>query len=165
MLLSPISMPSLSSSPWIHGAPEEEFSRHILRIRSRTSREMTGRPGWPCRTFQVQKRRKPLRCQARTVSGSTMASAERQSLQMRESQTHIRRSTRVNFDRFLEDRRNTPIWWRRARFSSWSAAREWRIEDRFARSVVREMSIGENYEREITPIRSNISRFSRGPGA
>jgi hypothetical protein len=25
------------------------FSRHILRIRSRTSREMTGRPGWPAK--------------------------------------------------------------------------------------------------------------------
>ena len=47
-------------------------------------------------------------------------------------------------------------------FSNWRAAREWKIEDRFARSVVREMSIGENYERKITPIRSNISRFSRG---
>ena len=35
------------------------------------------------------------------------------------------------------------------------------IEDRFVRSVVREMSINENYEGEITPIRSNISRFSR----
>jgi hypothetical protein len=91
-LLSPMSMPSLSCSPWIRGAPQEEFSRHILRIRSRTSREITGRPGWPCRTFQVQKRRKPLRCQAMTVSGSTMASAERQSLQTRDSQTHNRRS-------------------------------------------------------------------------
>src|SRR5262249_4125179 len=44
-LLSAISMPSLSSSPWIRGAPQEGFSRHILRIRSRSSREMTGRPG------------------------------------------------------------------------------------------------------------------------
>ncbi len=26
---------------------------------------------------------------------------------------------------------------------------------------MREMSIGENYERKLTPIRSNISRFSR----
>jgi hypothetical protein len=39
------------------------------------------------------------------------------------------------------------------------------IEDRFVRSVVREMSISENYEGEITPIRSNISRFSRGTEA
>ena len=27
---------------------------------------------------------------------------------------------------------------------------------------MRKMSIGENYERKLTPIRSNISRFSRG---
>jgi hypothetical protein len=33
---------------------------------------------------------------------------------------------------------------------------------RVASSVVREMSIGENYERNVTPIRSNISRLSRG---
>ena len=72
---------SLSSSPWMRGAPQVGFSRHILRIRSRTSREMTGRPGWPRRTFEVQKRRKPARCQATTVSGLTMASAERQSRQ------------------------------------------------------------------------------------
>ena len=42
------------------------------------------------------------------------------------------------------------------------AEREWKIEDRFVRSVVREMSIGENYERKTTLIRSNILRFSRG---
>jgi len=30
---------------------------HILRISARTSGEMTGRPGWPQRTFQVQNRR------------------------------------------------------------------------------------------------------------
>jgi hypothetical protein len=29
----------------------QEFSRHILRIRSRTSREMADRPGLPRRTF------------------------------------------------------------------------------------------------------------------
>jgi IS605 OrfB family transposase len=51
-LLSPMLMPSLSSSPWIRGAPQEGFSRHILRIRSRTSREMTGRPGWRLRRAQ-----------------------------------------------------------------------------------------------------------------
>src|SRR5262249_53292094 len=57
---------------------------------------------------------------------------------------------------------STPIWWRRARFSSWSAARGCKIEDRLVRSVLREMGISENYEGETTPIRSNISRFSRG---
>jgi hypothetical protein len=52
--------------------------------------------------------------------------------------------------------------WRRARFSNSRAAREREIEDRIARSVVREMIMGENDERNITLIRSDISRFSRG---
>src|SRR5438445_3863704 len=150
-LLSPMSMPSLSSSPWMRGAPQLGFSRDILRIRSRTSREMTGRPGWPCRTFQVQNQRKPARCQAMTVSGLTIASAERQSLQRRDRQIHNRRSLKVNFGRFLADLCSTPIWWRRAKFSSSRAARERNIGDRVARSVVRAMSIGENYERNINP--------------
>src|SRR5882672_7400252 len=96
-LLSPMSMPSLSSSPWMRGAPQPGFSRHILQIRSRISREMAGRPGWPRRTFQVQNRRKPARCQATTVSGLTMARAERQLRQMRERQTQKRRSPEVQF--------------------------------------------------------------------
>jgi hypothetical protein len=42
------------------------------------------------------------------------------------------------------------------------AARELRIEDRVAKSVGREISIGrENYETTITLISSDISRFSR----
>jgi hypothetical protein len=62
----------------MRGAPQEGFSLHILRISARTSGEMTGRPGLPQRTFQVQNRRNPARCQAMTVSGLTMVSAERQ---------------------------------------------------------------------------------------
>jgi len=82
-----------------------------------------------------------------------MASAERQSRQMRDSQTHNRRSTGVNFGRFLRERRSTPIWWRRAKFSTWRAARERQIDDSVAKSVVRKMSIaGENYERSIIPV-------------
>jgi len=41
-------------------------------------------------------------------------------------------------------------------------ARERKIEGRVARSVVREMGIGENYERNITPLRSDISRLAGG---
>src|SRR5215472_10461333 len=48
------------------------FSRHILRIRSRVSRAIGGRPRCPRRTFQVQNKRKPMRCQATTVCGLTM---------------------------------------------------------------------------------------------
>src|ERR1700730_7343809 len=58
-LLAATSMPILSSSPWMGGAPQPGFSRHILRIRSRTWRAMVGRPGWPHPTFQVQNSRKP----------------------------------------------------------------------------------------------------------
>jgi hypothetical protein len=58
-----------------------------------------------------------------------MANAERQSLHG------------VNFGRFLPDRWSTPIWWRRARFSSLRAARERKIEDRVAKSVVREINV------------------------
>src|SRR6202035_2121260 len=50
-LVSPTSMPSLSSSPWIRGAPQSGFSRLILRISSRTSSGTFGRPRFPCRTF------------------------------------------------------------------------------------------------------------------
>src|SRR5215831_6546772 len=58
-----------------------------------------------------------------------------------------------------------PIWWRRARFSSSRAARERKIENRVANSIVRESCIGrENYETTITLISSDVSRFSRGTG-
>jgi hypothetical protein len=97
-----------------------------------------------------------------TVSGLTMASAERQSSQSRDRHMHNKRSPEVNFERFLEDLRSTPIWWRRARFLSSRAARERKIEEKAARSVVRGLSIGEDYKINITLIRSDISRFSRG---
>ena len=92
------------------GAPQEGFSLHILRISARISGEMLGRPGWPRRTFQVQKRRYPARCQAMTVSGLTMVSAERQPRQRRDRQIHNRRSAEVNFRRFAAAPRSTPIW-------------------------------------------------------
>jgi len=38
-------MPSLSNSPWILVAPQNGFSRLILRIRSRTSLAIRGGPG------------------------------------------------------------------------------------------------------------------------
>src|SRR5215831_3003514 len=57
------------SSSKLFRTRQSGFSRLIRRIRSRTSRETPGRPGFPQRTFHVQKRRKPLRCQPITVSG------------------------------------------------------------------------------------------------
>jgi hypothetical protein len=45
--VSPISIPSLSSSPWIRGAPQTGLSRLILRIKPRTSFGTAGRPSLP----------------------------------------------------------------------------------------------------------------------
>jgi hypothetical protein len=52
-------------------------------------------------------------------------------------QIHSRRSPEVNFGRFLADRLSTPIWWRRAKFSSSRQACEQNIEDRNQRSEIR----------------------------
>ena len=47
------SNPSLSSSPWIRGAPQSGFSTLIRRINARSSVSICGRP--PCgRDFQRQ---------------------------------------------------------------------------------------------------------------
>ena len=68
----------------------------------------------------------------------------------------------VNLGRFLAERCSTPIWWRSARFSNSRAARERKTEDKVAKRVAKEMSIGgENYDSSIIPVRSDISRFSR----
>ena len=67
------------------------------------------RPGCPCRTFQVQNTRKPLRCQAITVPGLTITNADCQSLQSRHSQAQKNRSAAVSFGRFLAERWSTPI--------------------------------------------------------
>src|SRR5260370_30229497 len=75
----------------MRGAPQRGLARLIFRIRLRTSGDTHGRPSrW--RLFQFQYSRKPLRCQAMTVSGLTRSSAERQSFHNRESQTHRTRS-------------------------------------------------------------------------
>src|SRR5262249_46453208 len=64
---SATSKPSLSSSPWMRGAPHNGLSLLICWIRSRTSRSIFGRPA-RCRDFQRQKFLKPARCQRRIVS-------------------------------------------------------------------------------------------------
>ncbi|MCU1293437.1 MAG: hypothetical protein JWP08_2287 [Bryobacterales bacterium] len=102
-LISPISMPSLTSSPWIRGAPQPGFPRLMRRISSRISRDTAGRPGLPRHTFQVQNIRHALRCQAMTVPGLTMTKAERHSVHTRESPIHNRRSELFNSRRFFAE--------------------------------------------------------------
>src|SRR5262249_31226121 len=62
------SKPSLSSSPWMRGAPHNGFSLLTCRMRSRRPRSIFGRPArW--RDFQRQKALKPARCHRRMGSG------------------------------------------------------------------------------------------------
>jgi hypothetical protein len=68
---SETSKPSFSSSPWIFGAPQSEFSAAMRRMRVRISSPTFGRPPRG-RDRQRQYRRKPARRHAITVSGFTM---------------------------------------------------------------------------------------------
>ena len=56
---SAISMLSLSSSPWIRGAPQVGFARHISRMSARTARGIRGRPGPRRRLFPSPGESKP----------------------------------------------------------------------------------------------------------
>ena len=112
------------------------------RIRSRTSCETAGLPILPSRTFQVQNNRKPLRCQAMTVSGLTMISADLQSAQALDNHAQKTRSAMVNFGRFLAERRNTQIWCRSATISTWRAACERQTENIVERKGHRTLNIG-----------------------
>ena len=114
----------------------------MVRIRSRTSSETAGLPVLPCRIFQVQNNRKLFRCQAMTVSGLTITSADRQSAQAPDNHAQKTRSAMVNFSRFLAERRSTPIWCRKATFSTWRAARERKTENTVERNRHRTLNVG-----------------------
>src|ERR1035437_9892112 len=64
--------PSLSSSPWMRGAPHVGFSATIRKISSRTSLLIGFLPtAFRAREIQPQYSRKPARYQRTTVSGET----------------------------------------------------------------------------------------------
>jgi hypothetical protein len=67
----------LSNSPWMRGAPQSGFASAMVRTRFASSEPTGGRPVRPRRDFQVQKARKPCRCQRITVSGRTRCTASR----------------------------------------------------------------------------------------
>jgi hypothetical protein len=75
----------------MRGAPQVELAVAMRRTRSRTSRPVGVRPGGR-RDFQVQKRRKAVRCQRTTVSGRTIARASRQRDHVHDSAIQKRRS-------------------------------------------------------------------------
>ncbi len=70
----------------MRGAPHRGLATLILRISSITSLDTEGRhSGW--RLLQLQYSRNLRRCHAITVSDLTITSADRQPLQIRDSQT------------------------------------------------------------------------------
>jgi hypothetical protein len=71
-----ISMPGLSNSPWIRGAPHSGLAMLISRISRRSSAGTVGRPERG-RDFGRQYDLNPARCQQTTVSGPTSVSALR----------------------------------------------------------------------------------------
>jgi hypothetical protein len=105
----------------MRGALHNGFSRHMRRMRSRTSRETDGRPQRRGRDFQVQKRRKPLRCRPITVAGLTIARASRQFGQKLEIRTQNKRSDGWSRGRGVF-RSNTASCWCTAKFSKYEAA-------------------------------------------
>src|SRR5215467_6512301 len=90
--LSEISIPSLSNSPWMRGAPHSGLACVICLIRALICESAEGRPPIFRRDSLVQKRRKPLRCQPMTVSGLTMSQGARHPDQLRDNQDQNRRS-------------------------------------------------------------------------
>ena len=112
--------PQLPKLPMDPGAPHSGFAVDSSRISARTSAATPGRP-LRCRLFQVQNKRKPRRRHARTVSGLTMRTPERQSRHDRDSHAHSTRSTVVKQTRRRRDRFTTASWCRSAMISRCSA--------------------------------------------
>src|SRR5215510_9650038 len=90
-LVCPTSMPSLSSSRWIRGAPPERVGNaHVtdqLTYLKRHGRPSAARPRLPAPV-----RSESMRCQRITVSGLIIASAARTSGNSRQRPTKITRS-------------------------------------------------------------------------
>jgi hypothetical protein len=79
----------------MRGAPQSGLASAMVRTRFASSEPTDGRPVRPRREFQVQKARKPCRCQRITVSGRTRWSASRHAAQWLESHTQKRRGARI----------------------------------------------------------------------
>jgi hypothetical protein len=94
----PGAKPSLSSSPWMRGAPHSGFSALIRRINARRSAAIRGRPPRE-RDFQRQYWRKQAWCHRSRVSGRIIVMALRTEGNHRYSWTKNRRSPFVSWTR------------------------------------------------------------------
>jgi hypothetical protein len=68
---------------------------------------------------------------------------------MRDRQTQKNRSVEFNFDRFFVARRRTLIWWRKAKFSSWSSARGRTIDQKAANNAAGGIGIEDDFGKEV----------------
>src|ERR1700730_1856577 len=84
------STPSLSSSPWIRGAPQSGLTRLIWRIRSRVSELTLGRPTEHDVDRHRQYSRKPLRCHWITVEADLGAAAAARQLDVEGRRAQVR---------------------------------------------------------------------------
>ncbi len=91
----------------MRGDPQEGLARDILRISSRISGAMRGRPGVPNLLNRVQWLRNRLRCQEMTVLGFTKTGASCQPDDARDSQAQSKRSAGLSCGR-------RPLPWRTA---------------------------------------------------
>src|SRR6266481_2320450 len=105
-LVCPTSIPSLSNSPWIRGAPHSGLAMLISRISLRTFGGTVGRPP-PRLDFQRQYDLNPARCHFMTVSGFTIARAFRIVGANRYSPAKIKRSAVLKVCLFGECRLST----------------------------------------------------------
>jgi hypothetical protein len=100
----------------MRGAPQKGLAAAIFLIKARTSGLVSGRPLRFRLETQVQKSRKPLRCQDTTVPGLTMIKAWRQFFQVLERHSQNNRSAFRSRGRG-QRRLSTVSCWRRAKFS------------------------------------------------
>jgi hypothetical protein len=140
-VVSLISMPTLSNSPWIWGAPHSGFSRLICGSDRGLRRQLRADPLGHAESSRSRRDEIPGDAKRSRWRGWTMSSAERQSSQTRERNAQNRRSAAVSFGRFLTDRSRTPIWWRTAKCSSSSAERARTIEPSVERKADNRISI------------------------
>ena len=142
-------MPSLSTSPWILGAPQSGLARLMSRINFLVSADSFGRPPSDF-DFHRQYERKPARCQRITVSGLMIAKALNTFGAKRYSPANISRSMRQKVGRLGDFRRRTFNWWRSIRISTSSEARDRKNPISPHQISLQNSSIGQ----KIHPIRS-----------
>ena len=114
-------MPSLSNSPRMRSAPHKRPRRAMSRMRSMVS--FGKGESFRGRERIRQKRRKPARCQRRTVSGCTTAIARRHVRSNEEPRSSFSLSVSPSFGRFVP-RRRTLIGWRIMAFLMTKSRRE-----------------------------------------